>query len=272
MTKTNLVLGDCEEGMKKIKNGSVDVIVTSPPYNLGIKYGAGFNDNLNEHQYLQKLKNVAAEMRRVLTHEGSLFLNIAGSPSKPMLPYLALLALTGEDCEFILQNTFHWIKSAAVPIKKSEGTKMKTIGHFKPINSKRYVNDCHEFVFHLTKTGNVPLDRKAAGVPYEDKSNLTRWEHTEGADLRCRGNNWFIPYKTISSRDKDRPHPATFPPELPLLAMKLHGKFGHALDPFLGLGNSGIAAAQAGFKTFTGFELDPVFLKEAENRIRQSQI
>ena len=36
-------------------------------------------------------------------------------------------------------------------------------GHFKPINSRRYVNDCHEYVFHLTKTGEVPLDRRGAG-------------------------------------------------------------------------------------------------------------
>ena len=87
-------------------------------------------------------------------------------------------------------------------------------GHFKPINSKRYVTDCHEFVFHFTKSGDVPLDRLAIGVPYQHKSNISRWGHTEGRDLRCRGNTWFIPYETIQRRKKERPHPATFPVQL----------------------------------------------------------
>jgi len=64
-----------------------------------------------------------------------------------------------------------------------------SVGHFKPINSKRFLNDCHEFVFHFTKSGKAPVDRLAVGVPYADKSNISRWFHTEGKDKRCSGNN-----------------------------------------------------------------------------------
>ena len=86
---------------------------------------------------------------------------------------------------FVLQNTIHWIK--AITIQDDEG-KPVSRGHFKPINSPRYLNDCHEYVFHLTPSGKTPLDRLALGVPYADKSNIARWEHTGGGDLRCRGN------------------------------------------------------------------------------------
>ena len=51
------------------------------------------------------------------------------------------------------------------PSRRRAGEQISA-GHFKPINSKRFVNDCHEYVFHLTKSGDVALDRRAAGVPY----------------------------------------------------------------------------------------------------------
>ena len=44
-----------------------------------------------------------------------------------------------------------------------------------------------------------------------------------GSGLRCRGNTWFLPYDTIQSRDKERPHPATFPWRLPGVLPRLHG-------------------------------------------------
>ena len=85
--------------------------------------------------------------------------------------------------------------------------------------------------------GRTPLDRRALGVPYQDASNIARWR--QAADgLRCRGNTWFIPYDTIQSRDRERPHPATFPPRLPEYCLRLHGlsRIELVLDPFVGLG------------------------------------
>ena len=146
---------------------------------------------------------------------------------------------------------------------------LKTFGHFKPINSARFLNDCHEYVFHFTKSGRVELNRLALGVPYQDKSNISRWAHTRGNDLRCRGNTWFVPYATIQSREKERPHPATFPVQLAEWCIKLHGvsRVETMLDPFLGIGNSAIAAQRCGMKTFIGFEIDEAYLTEAKRRV-----
>src|SRR5207302_352245 len=120
---------------------------------------------------------------------------------------------------FKLQNTIHWIKSVSI----DAGTETRSYGHFKPINSVRFLNDCHEYVFHFTLYGKTSLDRLAIGVPYTDKSNINRWSHTGTNDRRCRGNVWFIPYKTIQQRAEQRPHPATFPTELAVKCIRLHG-------------------------------------------------
>ena len=150
---------------------------------------------------------------------------------------------------------------------------IKTFGHFKPINSPRFLNDCHEYVFHFTKSGRVELNRLALGVPYQDKSNIARWSHTRGKDLRCRGNTWFVPYETIQSREKERPHPATFPVQLAEWCIKLHGasRVGTMLDPFLGIGNSAVAAQRCGVRRFIGFEIDDAYLAEAKRRIVKSR-
>ncbi|MES2995219.1 MAG: DNA methyltransferase [Verrucomicrobiota bacterium] len=264
-----LLHGDCLRVLPAFPPASFDLVVTSPPYNLGIGYKT-FQDNAPRQEFLAWCQAWATELKRVMTDDASFFLNVGASPQSPLLPHQLVLALTdGNEPLFTLQNTFHWIKSITV---QPAGREPVSAGHFKPINSERFVNDCHEYVFHLTKTGRVSLDRRAAGVPYADKSNIGRWGHTGGADLRCRGNNWFIPYETIQSRDKERPHPATFPVALVEQCIRIHGK-GPAtrlLDPFLGIGTSAIAARRMNIANFTGIELDEHYLAVARERLATS--
>jgi site-specific DNA-methyltransferase (adenine-specific) len=264
-----LIEGDCLEILPGIPDASIDLVVTSPPYNLGIGYNT-FNDTAPREEFLAWCRKWAVELRRVMAGDASFFLNIGAAPANPLLPHQLVLSLTdGESPLFVLQNTFHWIKS--ITVETRDGSDISA-GHFKPINSKRFVNDCHEYVFHLTKSGDVPLDRRAAGVPYQDKSNIARWGHTGGQDRRCRGNNWFIPYDTINSRDKERPHPAAFPVALVEQCIRLHGKGQQTrmLEPFLGIGSSAVAARRQGVHNFTGIELDAGYLAFARQRLEES--
>ena len=249
---------DCVKGMLEMSPASVDIVVTSPPYNLGIKY-KNYNDSRNRSEYLNWSREWAIQVKRVLKENGSFFLNLGSAPSNPLVPHELIGALKEL---FVLQNTFHWIKSITIETKKAD---LISAGHFKPLHSNRFVNDCHEYVFHLTKNGNVPLNRLAIGVPYSDKSNIKRWAHTKGQDVRCRGNNWFIPYKTIVSRSKQRPHPATFPVELAEFCIKIHGVRPDLvmLDPFLGIGHSALAAKRCGLREFIGFDIDHSYVKLA---------
>jgi site-specific DNA-methyltransferase (adenine-specific) len=294
MSRFNLRRQDCITGMSWLADESVDLVVTSPPYNLGIRYGK-YSDLQDRQSYLGWCGKWVEQIRRVLKPDGSFFLNVGAAPSNPMLPHEIVMTFRES---FVLQNTIHWIKSVAIdtverktgvydphlnPLPGRGGADAKrrvrveggveTFGHFKPINSPRFLNDCHEYVFHFTTSGRVELDRRALGVPYQDKSNIARWRHTRGDDLRCRGNTWFVPYETIQSREKERPHPATFPVQLAEWCIKLHGvsRVETMLDPFLGIGNSAVAAQRCGVKKFIGFEIDEIYLAEAKRRIANAR-
>jgi len=264
--------------MSQLPDGHVDLVVTSPPYNLGINYRK-YSDRQDRQSYLRWCRVWVVEVGHILKSNGSFFLNIGAAPSNPMWPHQIVMELQER---FVLQNTIHWIKSIAIDTAETRTSasdregEIKTFGHFKPISSKRFLNDCHEYIFHFTKTGRVELDRLAIGVPYQDKTNIARWSHTGGGDLRCRGNTWFIPYETIQSREKERPHPATFPVRLAEWCIKVHGPAGAGrvqtmLDPFLGIGNSAVAAHGCGVKNFIGFEIDETYLAEARRRIGSLQ-
>ena len=262
MTLFDLRLGDCLQGLDNVPGQTIDLIVTSPPYNLGIAYHR-YSDRKERGDYLAWCHAWSAKLRRVLKSGGSLFLNLGASPSNPLLPHELIVQL--RDL-FVLQNTIHWVK--AISIEDETGLTTSR-GHFKPIRSPRYLNDCHEYIFHLTPEGRTPIDRLALGVPYADKSNIARWSHTKGKDRRCRGNTWFVPYETIQRRAKERPHPATFPVQLAEWCIKLHGltRVETMLDPFLGIGNSAVAAKRCGVKNFIGFEMDEQYLAEAKRRL-----
>lgn len=261
---------DCVDGMsRRVSPNSVDVIVTSPPYNLGITYSS-YDDTISRAEYLAWMDGWASSAKRALSEQGSLFLNIGSVPSDPLVPF-QVLDIVRKHLK--LQNAIHWVKSIA--IQKSDvgdypGVDRDiSVGHYKPINSERFLNDCHEYIFHFTHRGDVRLDRLAVGVPYQDKSNLRRWRSARD-DLHCRGNCWFIPYETIKSRKGQRPHPATFPVKLAEMCIKLHGleRVRLVMDPFLGIGQSALAAMRVS-ADFVGFEIDPDYFSEACNRIRQ---
>jgi len=262
VTLFDLRLGDCLKEMENIAGDTVDLVVTSPPYNLGIAYRS-YGDRQERGDYLDWCHGWAAKLRRVLKRDGSLFLNVGASPSNPMLPHELVLRL--RDL-FVLQNTIHWIKAISI---EDENGLTTSRGHFKPISSPRYLNDCHEYIFHLTPEGRTTIDRLALGVPYADKSNIARWGHTKGKDRRCRGNTWFVPYETIQRRAKERPHPATFPVQLAEWCIRLHGisRVETMLDPFLGIGNSAVAAKDCSVKNYIGFEIDEEYLAEARRRL-----
>ena len=105
-----------------------------------------------------------AAAARVLRPDGSLFLNVG---AKPTDPWTALDVAQAVRSHLRLQNIIHWIKSIAID-RASAGaaaglTRDLAVGHYKPINSDRFLNDCHEFIFHFTPQGSTALDRLRSG-------------------------------------------------------------------------------------------------------------
>ncbi|HTW25752.1 MAG TPA: site-specific DNA-methyltransferase [Acetobacteraceae bacterium] len=240
--------------MRRLEAGSIDVVVTSPPYNIGVAYRS-YNDRRPRAEYLAWLSQVGRELRRILKDDGSFFLNVGGTNADP---WIAMEAASAFRDSFLLQNHIVWAKSISIG--------EDSIGHFKPIISRRFLNNNHESIFHFTKTGEVELDRLAVGVPFKDKSNIARWGHA--ADRRCAGNVWFIPYQTVRSKAQKYHHPSGFPVELPQRCIQLHGVANAVvLDPFMGAGTTLIAAQRAG-ATAIGIDLDPHYVAVAADRLK----
>jgi site-specific DNA-methyltransferase (adenine-specific) len=227
-----IVNRDCRSWMQEQPAGSVRCVVTSPPYNLGIAYDS-YQDSRPRAEYLTWLDDVFQDVLRVLNNEGHFFLNVGYSNTDPWID-LEVGAVARRH--FVLQNRISWVKSITIGDE--------TFGHFKPVNSPRFLNATNELVFHFTKSGTVPVARRAIGVPYKWKCNLNKsgrvrgrlakslgysgWrefqmkatqkdrDHLEAElqtrverlgrieDLRCRGNTWFVPYDTIRDRELDR--------------------------------------------------------------------
>ncbi len=146
-----LHLDDCITWMNNQEEKSIPCIITSPPYNLDIKYGK-YQDDLPRDSYLKWLHDVAVAMKRVLTDDGQLFLNVGYSNIDP---WVAMDVAQVFRKVFVLQNNFTWVKHIAV---NDQG-----YGQYKPISSNRFSSPTTESIFHFTKNGNVNVDRLAIG-------------------------------------------------------------------------------------------------------------
>jgi len=255
--RQTVIRDDCLHVLRTMDSDCVDVVVTSPPYNIGIAYRS-YDDRRPLKDYLDWLTEVGHQIGRVLKWDGSFFLNIGSTSTAPWVAFDVALAFRKT---FALQNTIIWAKSVSIG--------PDTVGHFKPITSKRYLNNNHETIFHFTKRGDVPIDRLSVGVPFKDKSNIARWGHEK--DRRCAGNVWFIPYTTVRSKAQKFDHPAGFPIELPIRCIKLHGtKRATVLDPFAGTGTTLVAAERLRCSGI-GIDVDPEYAAKAIERLRETQ-
>ena len=235
----------------------LDVVVGSPPYNVGAKYD-GYYDSMSDLTYLDALGRSFREIHRALKPSGSFFLNLGFPPSKGNLHYAVVEEV--RRC-FHVQNRIVWLKAVTIH--------QRSFGHFQPLSGSRRLNSLFEDVLHLTHTEDVKLDRLAIGVPYADPTNTTRWKH--GRALHCRGNVWFIPYKTVR---KHRATPAEFPPELPWHCIQLHGGTGLTVcDPWVGGGNSLKACLSPPLivDRFIGIDVSPVYTARVRELAKQME-
>lgn len=149
--KFGLYNQDCIEWMNSQPRGSVDCIITSPPYNLDIKYGK-YHDDLPRAGYLKWLSDVAQAMQEILTADGQIFLNVGYSNVDP---WVAMDVAQVFRQYFVLQNNFTWVKHILVNDRSH--------GIYKPITSDRFASATTESIYHFTKTGQVKIDRLAIG-------------------------------------------------------------------------------------------------------------
>lgn len=223
---------DAREGLCRLPDSSIDLIVTSPPY----KKQDGFSLNL--------MKDVAHGCYRVAKQNTLCFINFGHLAYTKNRPF--------EVANRFVQAGFNWVDTI---------TWVKT--QFSPVQGEKRLNNVTEFIFMFSKGVDYTLNRLAIGVPYADKSNVGRYSDV---DMRCGGNIWIMPYETIQ-RKEQKSHPDRFPLELPLRCIRLANIPSGAvvLDPFMGSGTTAVAAVQEG-KQFLGFELNEDYCVLANKR------
>ncbi len=192
--------------------------------------------------------------------EGHVFLNIQPSRKNPLWCYELVSRL-----DWKIQNTFIWNKRIEIDgYVRGQGTTSQ---------SKKYICNGWEYVFHLTKKGETEISQKESGVGYHPQwaeENARRF----GKTWRPTVNSWHIPYETIGhgsiSKEKMKGnHPAIYPKALVKKCLQITGlKNGLVFDPYLGTGTTSLAAKDMGFDSI-GFELDEEYLNLAKTKIKQ---
>ncbi len=227
--------------MAEIPSESIDVIVTSPPYNIGKKYtkDGSFSDKLPHDEYLRFLQVVFKECHRVLKKDGVFFLNIGDSAKDQGKSEDVVRAAVKSG--FKRLQTIIWIKSIFGK------------GHYTPSGGNRRFNNVWEFIFVLIKSKEYRLNPKAVGIPYADKSNIGRYS---SEDLRDAGDVWFIPYRITTGKTVKKGHEAPFPIDLPYRCIKCIPNAETVLDPFVGTGSTLAAAEYLGITGY-GYERFP---------------
>ena len=249
---------DCLELLKETEDCSFDLVITSPPYNIGRNYNK-YVDQRND--YISWLIKVFNEVCRTLKPNGHLFINLSSSKSDPFAAYKI-----AEGINWKLQNNIIWCKAIEI-----DGY---VRGYSTPTSSKRYLQNGWEHLFHFTKDGNTEIDLEASGVPYNtDYNNAARNEKRSGKNWRPTTTCWHITYKSKATKEitkqltGDKLHPAIFPKDLVKKCIQVSGlKKGVVFDPFVGTGTSLIVAKEMDLN-YVGCDIDEDYYNFAKTRL-----
>ncbi len=230
---------DCIDGLKLIPDNSIDLVVTSPPYNLGKNYGI-YRDNLTHQDYLIWTKSYLKEIFRVLKSDGRLCLNIAMDSSvNGRIPLYSDILQGALLIGFNYNQTIIWAEESL--------TSKTAWGSWMSASAPQVLNPT-ETIILLYK--NV-WKKRSNGETTILKKEFIKW--TTGI-WRFNG-------------DRHNIHPASFPIELPDRCIKLFSYKGDiVLDPFIGSGTTAVACRMLD-RHFIGFEISPEYVKTANKRL-----
>jgi modification methylase len=253
------LVGDARR-MDSVADDSVALVVTSPPYFAGKQY----EEELDREgvpgsyiEYLELLRDVFAECKRVLEPGGRIAVNVANLGRKP---YRSLAS----DVTTILQDDLRLLPRGEIVWQKGEGASGSCAwGSFRSAGNP-VLRDVTERVVVASKgrfgRALSPKDRRAAGLPHESSI---------GADdfMALTLDVWEFPPESAVRVQ----HPAPFPVELPQRLMELYTFRGDlVLDPFCGSGSTLVAALRSG-RDAVGYDLDPVYVALARARVADQQ-
>jgi modification methylase len=259
-----LIVGHAASVMAGMPEGSVDLIVTSPPYWTAVEYDGGERPWRSYEEYLADIETVWGQCARVLRPNGKLCINAPVMPiPKDMIRqhtrHLKNIAADMEHC--ILAETE--LERYALFVWQKQTSKMM-FGSY-PYPGNIIENNTIEFINVYVKPGKPPKFDKEV----KEANALAR---AEWLDLTQQV--WFM-YPQDVKRGGD--HPAPFPEKLPGRLIRLYtfgamGKFPGeiVLDPFAGTGTTCAVAKTMG-RRFIGIDINERYIKLAEERVRDAK-
>lgn len=244
-------IGNCLDLLKNVPDKSVKLVVTSPPYNIKKQYGK-YKDNVSLEEWKSLISGVTKEVHRILTDDGSFFLNLSQIPygnDKEILPLQFIGYEIIKENDFFLRNIITWtFNGMQNPTKRLAGRYENIIWAVKDLNN---------YIFNLD-------DIRIPYITQNDKR------------LTGKGRNptdvWYFDHVNNMTKKKlGLSHPCVYPVEMIERIIKMSSNPGDTiLDPFLGSGTTLVAARNLGRKGI-GFELDSNYLPEIESRILSSE-
>lgn len=236
------ILCASSEHMADLPECSVHLMVTSPPYNVGKEY----DQDLSLKDYLAFLKRVWQEVHRVLVPGGRACINVANLGRKPYIPLHAFIAQDMLEVGFRMRGEIIWNKAASASASTAWGSWQSA--------SNPTLRDVHEYVLVFSK-GSFRRPGSADKVNTISREQFLEWTKSV----------WNFPAESARRVG----HPAPFPVELPYRLIQLYTYAGEVvLDPFMGSGQTALAAIKAG-RRYVGYETSPDYVALAQERIGQ---
>ncbi len=252
-----IFVGDARE-MSKVRDKSVALVVTSPPYFTGKEYEQALGKGHVPGTYLEflgMLRDVFAECVRVLEPGGRIAVNVANLGRKPYRSLSAdVIEILQDDLKMLLRGEIVWWKARGA-------TGSTAWGSFQSA-ANPVLRDLTERVIVASK-GRLDralprAKRRERGLPH--RNSIGKEEFME-ATLDV----WEIP----PERAKRVGHPAPFPVELPRRLIELYTyEDDVVLDPFMGSGSAAVAAARTG-RRYLGYDTDERYVDLACRRIAE---
>jgi len=237
----NKIFRKSSEKMEELPDNSIHLMVTSPPYNVGKEY----DQNLSFTEYREFLKSVWKEVYRVLVPGGRACINIANLGRKPYIPLHAFIIKDMLDIDFLMRGEIIWNKGSSASPSTAWGSWLSA--------KNPTLRDVHEYILVFSK-GTFKREN-----PKKRESTISKEEF-----LEFTKSVWTFP--AVSARKIG--HPAPFPEELPYRCIQLYTfKEEVILDPFIGSGQTAIAAIKTG-RYYVGYEINEEYVKLAEKRIK----
>lgn len=247
MSKVELYQGDCSELMKKIPNNSIDLTVTSPPYdNL-----RSYNGNIKQWSF-KKFQSIAKELFRI-TKVGGIVVWVVGDATIKGCETGSSFrqALYFKECGFNLHDTMIYEKNSSTFPAKSTGNRYTQIFEYMFIFSKG-----------KPSCANLISDKPNKWAGHRDFSHKLK---NPVPDFSPRTNIW----RYVTSFNDKTGHPAPFPEQLAKDHIFSWSNYGDTVfDPFMGSGTTGKMSVLTG-RHFIGIELDENYFNIAKERIEK---